>query len=224
MARLTVPDHLNRNSARAAREGAEQTGEKLLALVTKSLGLTDLSGVDVLDVGCGVRFAQTILNRDIPIKSYTGVDVHLPLIDFLRESVDDSRFAFAHWDVNNAMYNPGTSARMERGAALPIEGDFDVVWLFSVFTHLDPQDSDALLGILRRYVRPNGRLFFSAFLPARVQGFQDLDPANPLVFAAYSEDYMRELVTRNGWEVLRVDAPDAGRIIQHQFLCKPSDR
>ncbi len=41
-------------------------------LVVERLGLRDLSESDVLDVGCGVRFTQAIINRDISINSYTG--------------------------------------------------------------------------------------------------------------------------------------------------------
>ena len=49
-----------------------------MKLVVERLGLRDLSESDVLDVGCRVRFTQAIINRDIPILSYTGVDVHRP--------------------------------------------------------------------------------------------------------------------------------------------------
>src|SRR5438046_3211368 len=97
---------------------------------------------------------------------------------------------------------------MERDAQLPVRGDYDVIWLFSVFTHLCPEDTDALFAILRRYVRPSGTLFFSAFIRSGVERFEDKDPANPLLRAAYSEGYMRELATRNGWNVLSVDLPD----------------
>lgn len=71
MKRLVVPDHFNRNTRRVHAIGPEKTGRVLLRVACDALGLEDLSGCDVLDVGCGVRFAQTILNCDVPIRSTT---------------------------------------------------------------------------------------------------------------------------------------------------------
>ena len=44
---------------------------------------------------------------------------------------------------------------------------FDLVWLFSVFTHLDPDDFASMLHIVRRHVRDSGTLFFTVFLNER---------------------------------------------------------
>ena len=35
-------------------------------------------------MGCGVKVTQAILNHDIPIRSYTGVDVYGEMIEFLQ--------------------------------------------------------------------------------------------------------------------------------------------
>lgn len=73
-----MPDELHRNHPDVHAAGPEHTGSVLMKLVVERLGLRDLSESDVLDVGCRVRFTQAIINRDIPILSYTGVDVHRP--------------------------------------------------------------------------------------------------------------------------------------------------
>ena len=197
----------------------ERYARPVFALALRRLGLNDLFGCDVLDVGCGVRFTQAIINRDIPIKSYTGIDVHRPLIEYLRREVDDPRFSFAHWDVENARYNPG-GVKMTPESSLPIQGRFDVIWLFSVFTHLDPSDANSLLAILRRYIRPAGALFFSAFLDNAIDTFEARIPERPLDHPCYSEKYMRELATKNGWNVSSVDGPE--QFIQHHLVCRPS--
>lgn len=218
---LIIPDELHRNAPDVHIHGPEKTGATLIRLVIDRLGLKDLSDCDVLDIGCGVRFAQAIINRDIPIKSYTGVDVHRPLIEHLQREVDDPRFSFAHWDAKNAKYNPeGTTITPE--SRLPVIGAFDIVWLFSVFTHLDPSDANALLVILRRHVRPGGALFFSTFLVDTVDSFEDRDPEHPLSYPCYGERYLRELAAENGWIVASISPPSPEHFIQHYFICHPA--
>jgi SAM-dependent methyltransferase len=216
---LMIPEELHRNAPDVHASGPEHTGSTLIQLVLRRLGLKELSGCDVLDVGCGVRFTQAIINRDIPIKSYTGIDVHRPLIEYLTREVDDRRFSFAHWDVENGRYNPG-GVKMTPESSLPIQGTFDIIWLFSVFTHLDPSDTNSLLAILRRYVRPGGALFFSAFLDNSIDSFEVKIPGRPLDHPCYSETYMRELAKKNGWHVLSVNGPE--QFIQHNLVCRPA--
>jgi SAM-dependent methyltransferase len=220
---LVIPEELHRNAPEVHAVGPENTGSILIDLVVESLGLGDLGASDVLDVGCGVRFTQAILNRGIPIRSYTGVDVHRPLIEYLRREVDDPRFSFAHWDAKNAMYHPA-GTKINRDSRLPVEGTFDVLWLFSVFTHLEPSDADALLTILRRHVRPGGALFFSAFLDqdGTIDEFEDRLPAYPLSRACYSERYLRALVEANGWSISSLSPPSPERFIQHHLVCRPA--
>ena len=216
---LVIPEEFHRNAPDVHAHGPEHTGSTLIQLVLQRLGLKDLSDCDVLDVGCGVRFTQAILNCDIPIKSYTGVDVHLPLIEYLKQEVDDPRFSFARWDVENGRYNP-SGVKMTPGSSLPIQGPFDLIWLFSVFTHLDPSDANALLAILRRYVRPAGALFFSAFLDNTIESFAAKIPERPLDHPCYSERYLRQLAAKNGWRVLSVNDPQ--QFIQHYLICRPA--
>ena len=201
--------------------GPEHTGSTLIELVVELLGLEDLAQADVLDIGCGVRFTQAIINREIPVKSYTGIDVHRPLIEYLQREVQDPRFRFAHWNVRNEKYAQ-EGERMTRQSRLPVGGEFDVIWLFSVFTHLGPTDADAMLAILRRHVRASGALFFSAFVDDAIESFEDRCPDRPLDYPCYSERYLRRLVEGNGWRVASVNQPDPSRYIQHHWLCHPS--
>ena len=97
LTRLEVPAHLHRNASRVVAAGYEHSGETLINLATRLAGIADLSDIDVLDMGCGVRHTMTIINRGIPIKSYTGVEVNRPIVDFLKEHVEahDPRFRFS---------------------------------------------------------------------------------------------------------------------------------
>lgn len=170
-----------------------------------------------------------------------GVDVHARLTDFLRSNVTNPRFEFHHLDACNALYNP-QGAPFTDATRLPLDGRrFDDICLFSVFTHLAPDDYRTMLRVLRPHVRPGGKLLCSLFVDrptaggygitntllgggaARVEDavppYRDLDPARPLLYAVYSEAHARELIEGTGWRVVRLNDP--GPYVQHSFLCEP---
>ncbi|MDB5092033.1 MAG: hypothetical protein JWO85_134 [Candidatus Eremiobacteraeota bacterium] len=218
--RLAVPDNLQRNTPTVAAVGHEHTGELLMKLVMRRLGIENLADVDILDVGCGVRFAQTIVNRNIAVKSYTGLEVFVPIVDFLNENLasHDPRFRFHHWNVHNAMYNRGGVA-LSTFETLPTTESFDLIWLFSVFTHLNPDDALAMLRLLRKPLRPNGTLFFSAFIDDELTGFEDRDKENPLLLATYGRECMESLIESAGWRIDGSFERDQSNWIQHYFVC-----
>jgi SAM-dependent methyltransferase len=218
--RLQVPAELNRNAQRVVDAGFEETGLLVLANVAEVLGVPDLGNLDVLDVGCGVRFTQTIVNRDVPIGSYTGVDIEPKLITWLQKNVRDPRFRFALWEVRNEMYRKRAEP-LSRASRLPVEGQFDLICLFSVFTHMGPPDADAMLHVLRPHARPEGRLLFTAFIDDEVGTFRDKRPDTPLRTAAYAEPYLRGIVEENGWRVLKSIPRRREMFVAHQFLCGP---
>lgn len=219
---LEVPAHLNRNAANVSAAGHEHTGQVLIDLATQSVGLDSLVDTEVLDVGCGVRFTQALINRNIPIKSYTGLEVYKPIVDFLREQVQpyDERFRYFCWNARNELYNPG-GVDLASQMALPFADKFDLIWLFSVFTHLDPSDSRALLVLLRQHVRNSGKLFFSAFIDDELDGFEDRVEDQPLLMAYYGRDFMQSLVHEAGWRVEAFRNQDPAKYIQHYLVCSP---
>lgn len=220
--RLDVPASLHRNHPNVAAVGHEHTGQLLINLATRSVRLQDLKNTDVLDVGCGVRFTMTIINRKIPIKSYTGVEVNRPIVEFLQDNVEafDKRFRFAHWNAHNQRYSPdGIELSIQK--QLPVNGSFDLIWLFSVFTHLNPKDSISMLRLLRKQIRKNGRLFFSAFIDDELDGFEDRLKDQPLMHAYYGRKYMQSLIEQAGWKVEVFHDKDPRNYIQHYVVCVP---
>ena len=220
--RLEVPEALHRNSAEVAAAGYEHTGQLLIDLATRSAGFQNLNEIDVLDVGCGVRFAMTIINRGIPIKSYTGVEIDKQIVEFLQEQVEarDQRFRFFHWNVRNQMYNPG-GVELTPQTRFPVKDSFDLIWLFSVFTHLNAEDAELLLHLLRQHVRKDGRLFFSAFIDEDIDGFDDRVKSRPLENAYYGKNYMQRLLERTGWRIVIFHEKDPANHVQHYFVCAP---
>src|SRR5262245_34942634 len=193
---LDVPPDLQRNSKAVTDIGIEETGLTLLDLATQRLGLTSLAESDVLDIGCGVRFAQTIVNRGVAIRSYTGIEVYRPIVDFMRDCLEphDPRFRFVHWDVQNGLFNnDASSRRLIDEPALPVTSTFDVIWLYSVFTHLDRDDARAMLRLTRQVIRPTGALLFTAFVDPEIEGVESRSEVHPLMMVFYGLEAMKQL-------------------------------
>lgn len=160
---LPVPPELELG-AHQTREEWVESGRFAVELLCRTLERGDLSGVDLLDVGCGTKLVKTLLDNSMPIGRYVGIDTQAKVIDWLKANVSDPRFEFHHLDAHNAMYNPEGSD-LASFEALPVGGRrFDLICLFSVFTHLAPHDYVAMLRLLRRHAKPEARLLFSLFL------------------------------------------------------------
>lgn len=93
---------------------------------------------------------KALLDDSWPIGRYVGVDVSSDVIQWLQSNVADPRFEFHHLGARNDLYNPvgPPLAEIER---LPVgDREFDLISLFSVFTHLDPSDFLAMLRLCGR--------------------------------------------------------------------------
>jgi SAM-dependent methyltransferase len=218
---LVVPDRHNRNSPTVRALGPpEETGLWLLNRLRERLGLDSLAHVELLDLGCGVRFTQAILNQRIPIRRYVGVDVEPELIAFLSGAVSDRRFQFRRIDVQHPSYNPN-GAPLHDDFVLPVgPRKFDLACMFSVITHQYPSDATALFRTLKRHVRDDGALFFTCFLDDEIQDFEDRSPNRDGGRCVYARARIEQLLRDAGWEHDRPDPPE-GVIIGHSYVCRP---
>jgi len=222
MTHIEIPNQFNRNASNVQALGVENSGSTLINYANELLGYSDLSNKDVLDIGCGVRFTQTIINRDIPIKSYTGVDIDKPLIEYLQKNVEDSRFSFYYWHTYNKMYNAG-GERLNEKSELPMPKNkkFDAIWMFSVITHNDPRDTESLLFILRRHIQKDGYLLFSAFIDNNIDSFEDRIKDQPLLNAYYNEYFLRKIILKTEWQVKSYHDKRPDKAIMNHFVCTP---
>ena len=175
---LPVPRILER-AAYADREEWLRSSRFTVDLLARAAGRDDLSEVELLDVGCGTKIVKRLIDDSLPIGRYTGIDVSRDVIDWLQANVSDPRFEFHHFDAHNELYNP-EGAPLASFELLPTGSvRFDLISLFSVFTHLAPDDFVAMLRLLRRHIKPDGTLLFSLYLE---------DPDHPSPYAQAVRD------------------------------------
>lgn len=218
--KLVVPPEFNRNSHTVSSlMSSEKSGHWLLERMRQEIGFNDYHDIRLLDFGCGVRFSQAIINNDLPIGRYVGIDNYGPMIEFLRRKVSDSRFEYVFLDAFHAMYNSqGTPLSSE--TTLPLRAhDFDLACMFSVITHQNPPQSQQIFSLLRRYVKDDGHLFFTFFLDSDIESFADRSPEQNGGRCFYNPAFLTNMVEECGWRLIRHSSGEAP-LIGDSLLCQ----
>jgi SAM-dependent methyltransferase len=223
---FVVPTHLLRNAASVLQSGAPaDVGAELLDYIARRLQRTDLAELDVLDVGCGTRFADTLMNRDVRIGSYLGLDVDRELVDFLQAEAIDPRLRFQYLHAYNSHCNPAGSP-LSPFDRLPVgPRRFNLVLMLALLTHLHPADARALFSMVRRYVRPGARLFFTARIdtPEGVDFVEDM-PAKPGARCRHSRRGLERMLAASGWRIVdHVPAYPEDLPLMDSFVCAPAE-
>lgn len=217
--KFSVPERFRRGSLRTDERASVDSAHELLGIVG---GIVPVGGRKILDFGCGVKLVQALLEQDYGHVRYAGVDVYAEMIDYLRSHVNDPRFEFGTLNFHNAMYNK-KGMPMTAESRLPIADDlFDIITMFSVITHMVPEDALATFRILRGYAAPGAKLIFSTFIDAaQTEDFIDKVPDRPLLNAFYRKEFLDGLIERGGWLIASFNKP-VGSVIQHYYVCAPA--
>jgi len=113
----------------------------------------------VLDIGCGIgRKTLPLLGYLNDEALYVGMDIDRRGIDWLLRNVtsQSQRFVFFQLDIYSKFYNP-KGALIPGRLVLPFpDNSFDVVALWSVFTHMYPDDIAHYLSEIARVLKPSG--------------------------------------------------------------------
>jgi SAM-dependent methyltransferase len=130
------------------------------------IGLGLKSNQDVVDIGCGCGSIAIPLIRFIGGGgTYVGLDIYAPAIAWCSQNITprhpNSRFV--HVDVNNPVYTSGGASAAETRLPLP-NASADLVFLRSVFTHMNPDEIGGYLRDIGRVLRPDGRCVATFFL------------------------------------------------------------
>lgn len=166
----------------------------------------------ILDLGSGngqkARVLAYYLNQH---GSYEGLDIVKAGVEWCQERYavfPNFRFQFA--DVYSSHYNP-TAWYLDNEYRLPFaDGEFDMVFLSSVFTHMLPDGVANYIAEISRVLKPGGRCVATFFLlngdslPRIDAGrsslnfihpfgfYRVVDPMNPSKAVALHEDWVRE--------------------------------
>lgn len=209
----------NYNSPGVSQYPVEVSGRYLLNILCLRLGWPSLAGKRLLDFGCGVRFARTIINLGMDIGLYAGVDVNGAAIEWLQSNVADERFSFTQIAVSNQMYNPANATVADKNLLtnLGLSG-FDAACMFSVITHQKPDEAELTFATLRECVVPGGALYFTAFIDPEKPGYYEATPRRPGLHSTYHPDMLVDLVERGGWQVQATYA--RSKFQQAAFVCQ----
>jgi SAM-dependent methyltransferase len=201
---FVVPQYLRKGRYKNDQMASIESAEETIRTLAHEMGVLDLSEKTVLDIGCGVKFTQAFYGRNVPVKQYHGVDVDGPMIDFLVSNVFDDKFSYKHIDVYNEMYHKSGAALSAQTNIGASGRQFDLICLFSVFTHFAPKDYMAMLKLTRNYVAPKGKLIYTAFIDNRIRGkFKDAFAVQPLLKAVYKKDAVRAMLAAARWKPTR---------------------
>jgi SAM-dependent methyltransferase len=93
------------------------------------------------------------------VQRFTGFDVFAPYVDWCNRffgELHPGRFAFRHVDMRTERYNPAGTLACADVHFPADDGDVDLVYAASVFTHLYPGDARAYLKEAQRVLRRDG--------------------------------------------------------------------
>ena len=169
----------------------------------------------VLDIGCGAgRLPLGIIDVVGPIRSYMGIDVDRYAIEWCQHWIehDHPEFRFTHLDVHNDRYNPAGEIRLDGRFRFPFpDGHFDVIYLYSVFSHMLAADTTAYMQELRRLLARNGSIFLTSYVEPGVPdvcvnpaGYRQ-QSSKPLHRVRLSRDFFEGLAADNGLAIHRLD-------------------
>lgn len=120
----------------------------------------------VLDIGCGCGLIALPLTEYLDHNGlFVGVDVYKPATQWCQDNITKHhpKFTFQHINIQNNLYNPYGSEDIERFAFPFPDHSFDLIFLKSVFTHLQWRGVRRYLGEIARMLTEDGRCLASFF-------------------------------------------------------------
>jgi ubiquinone/menaquinone biosynthesis C-methylase UbiE len=195
-----------------------EQGKHHLELLKKLAGLKPED--TVLDVGSGIGRTAVALTSFLSSEgNYEGFDVVKKGVTWCRNNISNKfpNFNFRFIPLKNDLYND-EKVRAEDFIFPYPDRKFDIVFLFSVFTHMQPGETDHYLDEIFRVLRPGGRclttLFFfdkdiedkisgsNAFgFPVKKEGYRLMNKNVKSANVAYEMDKILSTFTGKGFEI-----------------------
>ena len=194
-----LPPHKTRFCTEAWRNDAFYFSSAIREVYRLSslCGLHDNSRI--LDIGSGQGRLAIGLQAAYPsIKSYTGIDVHRPSVDWCNRHLAKKNFQFIHVDTPNERYNPKGSKRDRR---FPIDdGSVDIAFLYSVFAHMRLDDIRDHLTEITRVLVSSGKCLTTVYAETWEMQEQENPPGYLKELGAHSGPLHRVVIDKTAFE------------------------
>ncbi len=151
----------------------------------------------VLDIGSGLGRVAYPLACYLKDGHYVGLEIVKDSVDFCQENIvpltgPNSHFKFIHTDIHNTFYNPSAECELAN-YSFPDLGEFDVVFMSSVCTHLNNEDLLHYFKQIQQWTRSGGDFLATWFLVDDLAREQLLNPikshALPFDLSGKGPDY-----------------------------------
>lgn len=163
----------------------------------------------VLDIGCGQGRLPIGILRVIGEIDYLGIDVDERSINWCKKYIEQTHptFKFQHLNLYNERYNK-SGIRIDDRFKFDLESSsFDIIYLFSVFSHMTEEDMKIYLKEFSRVLTTNGRIFFSTFIEDDVPDITinpdtyQLKCSGPLHIVRYRKEYLFSILNDLGYSI-----------------------
>jgi len=125
----------------------------------------------LLDWGCGAgRLAVGVREHFGRIRDYHGVDIQPELIEWAQENLQGPGYRFSLLNVSNERYNPDGSREQSLGTE---PSSVNVFYAYSVFSHMNDDDTATYLRLIREALVPTGKAFVTCFVEEDVPIWQE---------------------------------------------------
>ena len=140
-----------------------EAGDRLPSLL-QDRGLVP-AGAEIVEIGCGVGRYAMALNRAGLDYHYTGIDIDAQSIEWCAANLADPQHSFHLLDISNGAYNrsgaiDALAVRFDDLVSEPA----DLVFLWSVFTHMELVHIRHYLSEIRTLLKDSGTAMFSCFI------------------------------------------------------------
>ncbi len=235
----------------------ESAGEASASVLLARVAVDE--SMHVMDFGAGIgRVALALLRQKPGLTHLTGVDIVPTMIDFCRTTIGanfpNTSFellgdANHHYDryKNQPAARPLSRAQM----TAQLGASQDLIYAFSVFTHIDKGDFASLLEFVGGLLKPGGQVLFTAFVltphsramiakrktAARFPRFRTVyedrgevfigNRFDRLSFIAYDLDRLKRMIAAAGLEIASIDyGAWSGEVVTHAYqdviVCRKS--
>jgi ubiquinone/menaquinone biosynthesis C-methylase UbiE len=168
----------------------------------------------VLDVGCGIgRVAIPLTSYLLADSRYEGFDLVKKGINWCKNNITSNflNFNFQYIPLSNDLYSL-TNQKAENFVFPYKDNFFETVFLFSVFTHMQPLEVQNYLNEIYRVLKPGGKCLATFFVydeknenmisenngtyifPYKKEGYRLMNQKVPSANIAFSEEYLNEMM------------------------------